>query len=58
MVEVLKVCLYEFIMEMGPLKLENQVKKFLSYVMSPHLPRLREGALHFNISNEIPTNGP
>ena len=31
--------------EMGPLMSENQVKKSLSCVASPHLPRLGVGAL-------------
>ena len=31
--------------EMGPLKSENQAKKSLSHVESPLLPRLGEGAL-------------
>ena len=40
------LCHYEFMIEMTPLMSENQVKKSMSYVVSPHLTRLGEGALH------------
>ena len=47
MVVVLQVlCHYVFMIEMGPLMSENQVKKSLSCVASPHLTQLGEGALH------------
>ena len=47
MVVVLQVlCHYEFMIEMGPLMSENQVKKSLSYVAFPHLTRLGEAVLH------------
>ena len=47
MVVVLQVlCHYEFMIEIGPLMSENQVKKSLSCVASPHLTQLGEGALH------------
>ena len=36
--------------EMGSLMLEKQVKKSLSCVASPHLTRLREGALQLVVS--------
>ena len=46
MVVVLQVlCNYEFMIEMDPLMSENEVKKSLSCVASPHLTRLGEGAL-------------
>ena len=38
--------IHEYMLEIGPLMHENHVKKSQSYVASPHLPRLREGALH------------
>ena len=37
---------YEFMIEMCPLMSENQVKKSLSCVASPHLPWLGVRALH------------
>ena len=40
------LCHYEFMIEMGPLMSENQVKKSLSCVASPHLTQLEERALH------------
>ena len=44
MVVVLQVlCHYEFMIEMGPLISENQVKKSMSCVASPHLTRLGKG---------------
>ena len=47
MVVILQVlCHYEFMIEMGPLMSENQVKKSLFCVASPHLTQLGEGALH------------
>ena len=47
-VVVLQVlCHYEFMIEMGPLMSENQVKKSLSCVESPHLPQLGEGVSQF-----------
>ena len=47
MVVVVQVlCHYEFMIERSQLMLENQVKKSLSCVVSPHLTRLGEGALH------------
>ena len=50
MVVVLQVlCHYEFMIEMDPLMSENQVKKSLSCVASPHLMRLGEGASHLNL---------
>ena len=45
MVVLQVLCHYEFMIEMDPLMSENQVKKSLSYVMSPHLTQLGEGAL-------------
>ena len=40
------LCHYKFMIEMGPLMSENQVKKSLSCVVSPHLTRLGEKTLH------------
>ena len=45
-VVVLQVlCHYEFMIEMSSLMSENQVKKSFSYVASPHVMWMREGAL-------------
>ena len=40
MVVLQVLCHYEFMIEMGSLMSENQVKKSLSCVVSPHLRRL------------------
>ena len=40
------LCHYEFMIEMSLLMPENQVKKSISYMTSPHLPQLGEGASH------------
>ena len=40
--------------EFGPLKLENQVKKSLFCVASPHLPQLGEGALQDHLEGKDP----
>ena len=40
------LCHYEFMIEMGQLMSENQVKKSLFCVASPHLTQLGEKALH------------
>ena len=49
--EVLQVlCHYEFMIEIGSLMSENQVKKSLSCVASPHLMWLGEGALQLVVS--------
>ena len=50
MVVLQVLCHYEFMIEMGLLMLENQVKKSLSYVASPHLMWLGEGALQLVVS--------
>ena len=50
MVVLQVLCHYEFMIEMGPLMLENQVKKSLSCVASPHLTQLGEGALQLVVS--------
>ena len=50
MVVVQVLCHYEFMIEIGPLMSENQVKKSMSYVASPHLKRLEEGSLQLVLS--------
>ena len=51
MVVVLQVlCHFEFMIEMDPLMLENQVKKSLYRMASPHLTRLGERALQLVVS--------
>ena len=50
MVVLQVLCHCEFMIEMSPLMSENQVKKSLSYVASPHLMRLGEGALQLMVS--------
>ena len=45
MVVLQVLCHYEFMIEIGTLMSENQVKKSLSCVMSPHLTWLGKGAL-------------
>ena len=39
---------YEFMIELGPLITECQIKKSQFYVVSPHLLRLGEGALQLS----------
>ena len=48
MVVLQVLCHYEFMIEIGPLVSENQVKKSMSCVASPHLTRLGERALHID----------
>ena len=45
MVGLQVLCHYEFMIEMGLLMSKNQVKNSMSYVASPHLTGLGEGAL-------------
>ena len=51
MVVLQVLCYYEFMIEIGSLMSENQVKKSLSYVASPHLTQLGEGALHIRFTS-------
>ena len=50
MVVLQVLCHYEFMIEMGPLMSENQVKKFMPCVASPYLTWLEEEALQLVIS--------
>ena len=40
--------IHEYMLEMGPLMSDNQVKKSHSCVASPHLPRAGDGALQLS----------
>ena len=51
MVVLQVLCHYELMIKMGPLMLENQVKKSMSCVASPHLTWLGEGALHCGLAS-------
>ena len=49
---LISLCHYEFMIEMGPLILENQVKKSMSCVAAPHLPRLGDGVLQVGSTSD------
>ena len=49
---LISLCHYEFMIKMGLLMSKNQVKKSMSYVVSPHLPRLGDGALQVRSTSD------